>query len=108
MPKRYPPGRPRRGEMRPNRIRVRWIVNRAITRELKKRDCNPVAVLASIAGDATADPALRFRAADRLLGLHYVPRVFERDAEAEEPPELDVARIIEAAWAKEVVGPGTR
>lgn len=78
-----------------------WITNKTIARQLKNANCSIVAVLADIARDKKVDAALRFRAADRIASLLFMPHEGEREVT---DGTADVAGIISNNWRRDEMG----
>jgi hypothetical protein len=78
-----------------------WITNKTIARQLKNANCSIVAVLADIARDKKVDAALRFRAADRIASLLFMPHEGEREVT---DGTADVAGIISNNWRRDGMG----
>lgn len=77
-----------------------WMTNRMVARQLRDANCSIVAVLADIASDRKIDPAIRFRAADRIASMLFSPQVPER-AGGRAP--VDVGGIISRTWQRDSV-----
>jgi hypothetical protein len=84
----------RRKKRQPVARSLVWFTSRSVARQLAKLDCSLVGIFADIATDKKIDPAIRFRAAERLAMLLYGARPNDRPA----APPLDVSAIIARAW----------
>ncbi len=85
--------------------RMTWVSHPRVAQLLRMHDCSVVGVLADIAKDKAIDPALRFRAVERLVGLLYLPSVPVDAADSPKAGEAavadkEVAAIIAEAWPK--------
>jgi hypothetical protein len=74
------------------------MTNRMVARQLRDANCSIVGVLADIAGDRKIDPAIRFRAADRIAGMLFAPQAPDR-AGGRAP--VDVGGIISRTWQRD-------